>query len=115
MKQVEAERAIEGIHWRNNHSLIELLQRYTGILQQFYHQIGRVKDSWAHQQKLLHIYKSISVAENDPSYYGLLYNMYIICNEMVGMKEEGDKYKEKLMGILEKHQLTNTTQYKYIK
>jgi hypothetical protein len=49
-------------------------------------------------------------------YYGLLYDMYAICNdEMVGMEEEGKKYKEELMGILEKHQLTSTYEYKLIK
>jgi hypothetical protein len=74
-----------------------------------------VKDSWAHKQKLLHIYKSINVTKHHPSYYGLLYQMHAICDEMVGMKEEGKKYKEELMGILEKHKLTNTTQYKLIK
>ena len=59
-------------------------------------------------QKLLHIFKSINVAEHDPRYYGLLYDMYVICHDMVGMEEEGKKYKEELMGILQKHQLTNT-------
>ena len=34
--------------------------------------------------------------------------MYFICNEMVGMEEEGKKYKEELMGILQQYQLTNT-------
>ena len=41
--------------------------------------------------------------------------MYTICGEMVGMEEEGKKYKEELMGILQKHQLTNTYEYKLIK
>jgi hypothetical protein len=48
------------------------------------------------------------MGENHPNYYGLLYQMLVICEDMVGMEEEGKKYKEELMGILEKHQLTNT-------
>ena len=65
--------------------------------------MGRVEDSWAYKQKLLHLYTSINMEKHHRNYYRLLYDIYVICDEMAGMEKKQKKYKNKLIGILEQY------------